>query len=780
MATMIIEPFKENENVVGITQKALFWQNDNDLVRVEAISAKASAKAVESSTLDLGGGDDAVILSAAALTDSNAHGMQLTTLALGEGSNIAEISAYSNGGEVRGMDSSLLLGGSSHTDDILVSASSKANGAAIGVHASTVYLNGGYNELKVFSFAENNTAAGVWNGKIYGSGGNAQNADSISIAAYCSGRGTAVGVGGNSFINMQNGIHNLAASASAADGNATAFDGSALIGYDLPVVDYTSHITFAARTGNVNGIAKGLNSSAVTLNDGAHAASISAISEGGHALAMDHSTFACGNGADALALRVASYGNGTSVAMGNSTLDMKNGENSLIIEALTTDNTSSGLWDSNIFGGSGADAIGIYATADGAGHARGIDRSVIYAGNGDNYISLLSTSKGWDSYAVGGEVIGGMDNDGFVIGAITEGTGIAGALRYGIVDMGSGSNTLHLFATAVDGHAYGAGSAVYGGSGVDALAISAMASGKGTATAVASGAAIDGMAGDDRIEVTAWVQGSGDALGLDSNAMLQGNHGNDQIVLTAYSAMGNACAVSGHINSGEGDDVIRVTACSDNAQVLASTLQGGGIYGLSGNDDITLSTNGVLSAHKAASVYGGSENDIVRLVHTNPGAAKDFTQGDATLIIEGESNYSVFHSSANGGRASLGDILALEQGYADTAMLGKLSQLTVKGFEGLVLDFSNGLDDGASLDALLGAVKSLRATNTDLSLIIKGDEGVDTVMAGGLLQNLKHSDVSVDGLSHDAHGNSITYSHYTADYQDSIIDVYLQSGIGIA
>ncbi len=920
----------------------------DNAVDIQAISQAGDAVTVGCDVLT-GSGTDTVTLTAQTSGSANAHVLYWSKLDMGQGNNSAVLNAVSGTGHALAMEKSTLLGGDSR-EELTLLASTGGKGTSVGVHSSTIDMKGGENTLYVKASTQDNTATGVWQGKIYGSSGagGEQSPDGITIIGQSSGTGNAYGVTDCSLIDMKGGPNTLSISALAANGHATALNccSTVLGGNDSDTINilartngassvarglsYSSidaknganYVSIAAEAVNGaaygiacevtggsdkdiftisaktsgSGYAEGMGGSVVDAKDGdnvisvlaqsgtgkayavysggvragagnddisisaisggagraqalycttvnagegnnsvaieaasqtgeacavgcdvlagggndtmlisaktsgaavAHglyyskadagngnnSVTVSAESLGGHALAMEKSTLRGGSGDDVFALRATSTGTGSTVAVHSSTVDMKDGTNSLVIESITVNNDASGMWNSTIYGGSGADEIAIYATATGTGKAKAIDVSSIYAGDGANKISLAAASQGGESYAIGCDVIGGKDNDTFVISASTLGAASAGALWAGVVDLKGGQNSLNVSASVADGEAYGVGcghakGTVYGGAGVDVMSISAQASGSGTAFALKNGS-VHGMAGDDQLTVTASAA-LGSAHGVAAGTKLDGNDGNDQMTVDAYSASGNAYAVSGIVHSGAGNDVIRVTAASGNANALATTLQGGVIDGSGGNDDITLATNGVLNANKAGYVYGGDGNDVVHLIHNGPAGAGNFTQDGAYLAIEGGYNNAVSHASVNGGSAFLGDILALEQGYANTAMLGKLPQLTIKSFEGLLLDFSNGLDDGASLDAMLGATKSLRASNAGLSLIIKGDEGVDNVMANGLLQNLKHSDVAIDGISHDAHGNDVTFSHYTADFQNTSIDVYLQSGIGIA
>ena len=719
-------------------------KNGTNYLNISALAASNDATALKGATVYGGNDYDDFTILAKSEGKGTAKGLDCSSIDVKNGTNLVSITAESQEGNAYGIACGVT--GGKDRDIISVTAKSFGDGYAGAMVCSKIDAKDGENTITVHAESATGTAYAVDGGGVYSGSGN----DVISITAKSGGAGRAQALHCTT-VNAGDGDNSVTIQADSVGGKAYA------VGCGVYTGSGNDTVTISAASGSSS--AYGLYCSTAAVGNGDNIASISAVSGNSYAIAMESSRLEGGSGRDDFSILAQAGGNGDAVAVHSSTVHAKDGANSVAVKAVTQAGDATAMWSSNVYTGSGDDTISLIAQSV-AGKAVVLDHSNVYAGDGNNNVTLSAASVTGTAYAIACDVIGGRNNDVFSISAQTGGTATAGALMAGTVDLKEGHNRLTLSASAVDGDAYAIKCGnVYGGNdavGSDAFSITASVSGSGFATAVASGGVVD----------------------------LKG--GNDILTVHAHSDLtGKAVAVSGSIYGGDGHDVITAMATSNTAGTLPSVFQGGKIDGGNGNDDISLVTTGLLAsgtAGRCANVYGGAGNDIVRLVYDGSAADINFTQFKQNLTLDGGSNAAVSHAKADGGMADLGDILALEHGYADASLLSKLaSQVTVKNFEALMLDFNNGAAESIALDSMLDAVKNLfgKANSGMSSLVVKGDVA-DVLQAGGLHAVEQHSGVEVQGVSTDHFGNDITFTHYTINYQNEEFNLYLQTNVSIA
>ena len=779
------------------------------------------AAGVEGGRLTGGNGDDRfTILSSSFSPSSSSIGVIGSTIDMGEGNNTLHVEAQTRGSEAIGLSGTTISGGNEAfeyspefgtvtpgpgSDSFMIIADSVGRGSAVGARNVTIDMKNGTNFLDISALAASGSAQALHATRI--SGG--KDADEVNITAKSSGAGVAQAMSFTS-INVGDGENKVTVIAESAGGQASGMDCEIVGGKDRDIV------SVLVKSGGT-GFARAISCSSIDVKDGENTVTVRAEAAAGEAYAMTgNGVVRGGNGDDDFSVSAKSGGTGVAYALDHfSTVDAGNGNNAITVQAESQGGRAAVLYtQSQIITGSGDDSVTLTAVS-GSGEAVGIDSSKMFLGNGNNtaFISAHSgKGNAWGTYL--GILTGGSGRDDITIEAQSDGRGEVYAVRAGAVNVGDGDNTVHLSAASAAGNAYGFASVLTGGENADSVFISARAGGSGTAAAVQSGlldlkgghnevsvsaSAVDGTAyglydgqirsgaytaEQDVVSIKASADGNGSAVGLNNFAQVNLYGGDDVITVHAHSDLnGNAQALrGGSIYAGDGNDTITAMATSNAFGARPSIFQGGLIDAGNGDDEIFLITTGLLASSLNSRVEAGAGNDIVHLVYDGTGTAVDFTTSKQSLTtLDGGSNAAVSHAKADGGTAQLGDILSLEHGYADTSLLPKLaSQVTVKNFEALMLDFNNGAAENIALDSMLDAVKNLFGkANSMSSLVVKGD-AADILQAAGLHAVEQHTGVEVQGVSTDAFGNDITFTHYTINYQNEEFNLYLQTNVSIA
>ena len=794
--------------------------------RFDVIATATSAKSpglsvgVEGGSLTGGNGDDRfTVLSTSFSPSGTAIGVIGNTLDMGEGNNTLHVEAQTQGSEAVGLSGTTISGGNEAfeyspefgttipgpgSDHFTIIADSAGKGTAIGARSVVIDMKNGTNFLDISALAASGNAQGLHATRI--SGG--KDADVVNITAKSAGSGAAQAMNFTN-IHVGDGENTVTVIAESAGGRASGMDCEIVGGKDRDIV------SVLVKSGG-NSLARGMSCSGIDVKDGENTVSVRAEAVMGEAHAMAGSSFVRGgNGNDSVSVSAKSGGTVDTYALSHySTVNAGNGNNAVAVQAESQGGRTAAAYShSEIITGNGNDNVTLTASS-GTGEAFGLYSSTMSLGNGNN-IARISAHSG-TSNASGtrlGTLTGGSGRDDITIEAKSDGKGEAYAVYGGSINVGDGDNIVHISAASATGNAYGFNSTLTGGRNADSVFMNAQSGGSGTAAAMMSGlldlksghnevsasaSAVNGTAygmkngailgggyatEQDVVSITASVNGNGSAIGLNNSAQVHLYGGNDVFTVHAHSDLsGNAWALrGGSIYAGDGNDVITAMATSNAFGAKPSVFQGGLIDVGNGDDDISLVTTGLLASGSNSRVEAGAGNDIVHLVYDGNGTA-DFTTSKQYLTLDGGANTRVVQAAHNGGTAQLGDILALEHGYADTGLLPKLgSQVTVKNFETLLLDCDNGKADSLALDSMLNAVKNLfgRDTSGTSSLVVKGD-AADVLQTGSLHAVEQHTGVEVQGVSTDALGHDITFTHYTVNYQNEEFNLYLQTNVSIA
>ncbi len=740
--------------------------NGNNLIGITAQSQTGNARSLQYCRVFSGTGNDTIFMDAKALGSGAASCRG--TINVGDGANVIGISSTSQGGEVDA-GGSIFCG--ADNDLVGLKAATLGTGNASGLGGGTVNMGAGNNELTIEASAENGSVTAINSGKALAGAGN----DTVVLDGRASGTGAVTALGSGS-IEVGDGTNKMLLNAVSEAGTARAMGTGTIVcgdGRDLVVLNSSTANGDTAVT---------LGGGSITLGNGINELQMIAFAGAGVANAVETGSIMGGSGVDAVYVGATTAGAGAANALGAGIVELGSGNDTLSVEARAVQGMANAVGTGKIFGGDGNDTIIVTAENTGAGVVNALGAGLIDTGtstDGDVVYVSAKSGAGAANAVNTGMITGGWSHDSISLSAVTAGTGAAVGMHYSTVDLGGGNDIFTSYTETQNGAANGINSSTLrGGTGKDTAEIFVI--GAGAVTGVNAGK-LYGDDGNDSFSLTAYGKGNGAVSALMGGGILDGGIGDDALSLSAVTIGAAAKAgvvTSGMVYGGDGNDQISAMVNAGQSSVSGYVLQGSVIDGGNGNDAVTLQTHGnaVLASGASAqgsSVLGGAGNDAVHLSHFGPDAG-NFTQSGAALTLDGGTNNAVRHVTSSYGTASLGDTLALEAGYASEDMLAKLaSQVTVKNFESLLMDFSDASQDAVNLESLLDSVAGLRQTNSGMSLVLKGDTGnVDTVVAHGLLGAVQQVSVSVEGISG-------TFTHHVATYDQLTYDVYLQAGITI-
>lgn len=435
--------------------------------------------------------------------------------------------------------------------------------------------------------------------------------------------------------------------------------------------------------------------------------------------------------------------------------------------------------------GRGDDTISIYSLG------RGIQNASIHTGDGNDWIQIES----WDTVVLNSAIHLGDGDDSLYIGAAT-------GKNYGYISdstilTGKGNDVIGFYHTEPYSKDYFTyfmdNSYIILGEGNDTISSRLRSGIEGGGINNSSIFLEDytGNAGDKTITLihgeSAYVAALHDHNVLNTSEINLGN-GNDSITIASRTSAGTATIIDSYIITGEGNDTLDVTVAYNlqpsSTATFGSALDntfvnmGGGndlvnitgdvlrsdLYGGAGNDVINI--NGAVTS---STISLGTGNDVLRLSAT-PGSAAP-TPGSTGATLDGGSNITL-----NYAQGKLGDILSLDQSYFNHFKSSPIT--TIRNFEALNLDFSDGQREALDLDSLLSGIRSSTLKNANVSsLIISGDNGdgriYDSIDLGGSA-TYKGGNISVDGMDQ-------TYNWYTAyEGTSQQIEVFVATGMLIA
>ncbi len=727
------------------------------------VRRSGSVSLAAGSSLDMGAGDDSLLIQATGATGGTAYGMINSTVRIGAGDDTAIINASANGGNAYGASGGLLdMGGGNDVLNLSVSATGY-NGSVYAVSGGAkVDLCNGDNVVTITSDSQSRYAYGIHSdtggtrSSLVAGDGN----DSLSINIRA---GTVGAAGTNSLINMGDGDNLI-----ALDVRGTT--STSLYGLDRSEVRTGSGndtLSITMRGGS------GISSGTVNMGDGDNLLSItgadSALSgtivmgSGNDSILIDdtgspsssagkyglygYSNVSMGAGDDLVKVTLTGS---SAEALRTGTLDMGSGNDRISFQVTATSSSAVGLNDSaRLYMGAGDDLLNISATVrNGASLVAGLhNSSLVDLGDGNDtmrlYATANSTAANVYAYgAAGAKITAGDRNDDVLLRAsastsAAKGTAEADGVTSGTIDMGVGDDTLTIEASA---------------SGANAIA-------RGVHALYFQSYTVDGGAGDDLISLNAVASGALSSLAVGvGNATLQAGTGDDTLTFSATATGGNASAMAlqqAIVNLGDGNDLMHINVHSDgdayglNDGTDGSKVTGGTMLDLGNGDDSLF-----INVHAGRDAYGihnstfsaGAGNDHV-VIHSDGanswglhGATIDMGAGNDHLEITAST--AAFNSSINMGAGN--DSLFLS-GTID----GNVSILAGDGRDVLHIDgtttgtgFFQLIDAGADDDLIILGRHSSMSGNAD----IHGGTGIDVLKL----------DAGLDVFNFTAHAGHIT------------------------
>ncbi len=641
------------------------------------------------STLDMGAGDDTLLIQAAGTSGGAAYGADRSTVRMGEGDDSVHISVSTKSGNAFGISGGLLDLGSG--DDVLqlttsalgynASAYAVAGGAKIG-------LGDGDNAVNISSDSQSRYAYGIYsdvNGprsSVVAGNGN----DTLRISVQPGSYGSTVT---NSLINLGDG-DNL------TELNVRGISGASLYGLERSeVINGSGNDTLAiTMTGGY-----GIYSSTVKMGNGDNLLTVAGAD--GAILG----TVVMGSGNDSLLID--DTGSSTSLGkygiFGSSNVDMGSGDD--LVEIRLSGGSAEALRGSGLDMGAGNDTVSFQVTGTAYSSAGGLNDSArLYMGAGDDLLTISATTRN------SGYLAFGMHNSS-------------------LVELGDGNDTMRMDATvnstAVNVFAYGMASArIAAGNGNDDVRLRASAStSAATGTAEADGmnsAAIDMGAGDDTLIIEASASGTNaiarDIYSLYYQNTVDGGAGNDSIHLSATAAgtlsslavgVGNATLLAG-----TGDDTLDVSILATGNNAVAMGLQQAGVDLGDGND---VARFDVRSDGDAYGLTDGTNG-----LRVTGGTVLDLGGGNDSLSIDvhaGHNAYGIYNST-------------LSAGSGDDRV-----EIIMDGAAGSWGVFGSKIDMGDGHDCL-----SIKAGATGLGTAVEGSgidlgAGNDTLEIAGAVHN---------------------------------------------
>ncbi len=478
-------------------------------------------------------------------------------------------------------------------------------------------------------------------------------------------------------------------------------------------------------TGSGSGI--GVRNSVIDASAG-NAGDIISISSVGYT-GMAGSTLLADGGNNLITVSSEKY-----TGMAGSTINLGEGRDTVTVEAKTFKfGMDGGLIDGT------ADALGDTYNILSANAAM-VHGAQIHAGNGDDAVTIKGGSGmgGYDDGDLGARVPTTVHLGAGADVVTVTATGKAGsAMSQSLIDgTADDKGDVYTISSAL-GTGMERGSEILAGGGDDTISVSGGSYG-------VHGSSIAAGAGDDNIHV------KGSLYGIHISS-LDAGAGDDTVSIEATAA-GSTGARLTTFTLGDGHDNLSISGVGIGLHEV--TVDAG-----TGNDTLTIS-GGAIQSH----IDMGAGSDLVMLKGANPHyAAMNFDGGTG--------DDAVFHA-ASGDISHLGDIL----GFGDDPMrhMEDLFNFregnTVKGFETLLVDFSNALSDHVGLDGLLANVDKLNAGDNEVgSVVVSGDAG-DTFSFGAhqVVEGAKGVSVAgLDGATFD--------SYFVHDNNGDELQVYVNT-----
>lgn len=733
------------------------------------------------SALDMGAGDDTLLIQAAGTSGGGAYGMDRSTVRMGEGDDSVRISVSTNGGNAYGISGGLLdLGNGDDVLHLTASARGGYNASAYAVAGGAkVDLGDGDNAVSITSDSQSRYAYGIYsdaNGprsSVVAGNGN----DTLRISVQPGSYGSAAA---NSLINLGDG-DNL------VELNVRSTSGASLYGLDRSeVVTGSGNDTLAI---TMNG-GYGINSGTVKMGNGDNLLTItgadSAIS----------GTVVMGSGNDSLLID--DTGSSTSASrygiFGYTSVGMGAGDD--LVKVNLSGGSAEALRTGTLDLGAGNDTVSFQVTATGYSAGGLNDSARLLMGTGDDLLTISVAARNYGSLAFGMHnnslVDLGDGNDTMRVDVTTD-TRAANTYAYGMANAriaaGYGNDDVRLRASASTNAATGTAeadgmnsAAIDMGAGDDTLAIEASASG---ANAIARGiyalyyqsSTVDGGAGNDSIHLSATAAGTLSSLAVGvGNATLLAGTGDDTLDVSILATGGNAVAMGlqqAIVNLGAGDDVARFDVRSDgDAHGLSDgtngfKVTGGTVLDLGGGND-SLSID-VRAGHDAYGIFNstllaGDGDDRVEI--SAAGTAGGWGIYGAKVDMGAGHDYLSIKAGATGlGTAVEGSGIDLGTGNDTLEISGAVHNATVLAGLGKDMLHIDGAVIGASLiDA--GADDDLIILGANFSL-----DGQARISGGTGIDVLKF-DAGMDFFDFTAHTGQLTGLEYL-DLTDGAHEIVL-------
>ena len=734
------------------------------------------------SALDMGAGDDTLLIQAAGTSGGAAYGADKSTVRMGEGNDSVAISVSTTGGNAYAVSGGLLdLGSGNDVLQLTASARAGSNASAYAVSGGAkVDLGDGDNAMTISSDSQNRYAYGIYseiNGprsSVVAGNGN----DTLRINVQPGSYGAAVA---NSLINLGDGDNLIAL-------NVRGTSGAGLYGIDRSEVvtgsgNDTLAITMTGGYGINSGIVKmgdGDNLLNVTGADAAISGSV-VMGSGNDSLLID------GTGSSGSASKYGIFGY-TGVYMGAG--------DDLVKINLLSGSSAEALRTGTLDMGAGNDTVSFQVTATGYSAGGLNDSARLLMGAGDDLLTISVSARNYGSLAFGMHnnslVDLGDGNDTMRVDVTTD-TRASNTYAYGMasgrIAAGNGNDDVRLRASASTSAATGTAeadgvnsAAIDMGAGDDTLTIEAAASG---ANAIARGIyalyyqnnTVDGGAGNDSIQLSATASGTLSSLAVGvGNATLLAGAGDDTLDVSILATGGNAVAMGlqqAVVNLGDGNDVARFDVRSDGDAYGLSDgtngfkVTGGSVLDLGGGND-SLSID-VRAGHDAYGIHkstllAGDGNDRVSI--TVDGAAGSWGVFGSQIDMGGGHDYLSITAGATGrGTAVEGSSIDLGTGNDTLEIAGAVHNATVLAGLGKDMLHIDGAVIGASLiDA--GADDDLIILGANFSL-----DGQARITGGTGIDVLKF-DAGMDFFDFTAHTGQLTGLEYL-DLTDGAHEIVL-------